>query len=67
MFHLFIALFQIGFVYTHSKVGRVISTSAVVFGLALTCILITPAGFPYSANPNDASVQRGFLLVKIAI
>ncbi|KAI8773749.1 endoplasmic reticulum metallopeptidase 1 [Biomphalaria glabrata] len=54
--------YQIGFVYTHSKVGRVISTSAVVFGLALTCILITPAGFPYSANPNDASVQRGFLL-----
>ncbi|KAH9523534.1 Endoplasmic reticulum metallopeptidase 1 [Bulinus truncatus] len=54
--------YQIGFVYTHSKVSRVISTTSVVICLGLAAVILTPAGFPYSSNRQDVSLQRGMLV-----
>ncbi|BFZ17005.1 hypothetical protein BsWGS_20044 [Bradybaena similaris] len=50
--------YQIGFVYTHSRVGRVLTTTLAVILLGVTSVLLTPAGFPYSGNPRDPSPQR---------
>ncbi|BFZ17006.1 hypothetical protein BsWGS_20045 [Bradybaena similaris] len=50
--------YQIGFVYTHSRVDRMLTTTVAVILLGVTSVLLTPAGFPYSANPRDPSPQR---------
>ncbi|CAL1526912.1 unnamed protein product, partial [Lymnaea stagnalis] len=54
--------FQIGFVYTHNRVSRVISTTSAVILLGLAAIIFTPAGFPYSSNCKDPSMQRCMLV-----
>ncbi|CAG5124823.1 unnamed protein product, partial [Candidula unifasciata] len=50
---------RVGFVYTHARVGRVLTTTVAVILLGLISVIFTPAGFPFSANPQDPSPQRG--------
>ncbi|XP_035827663.1 endoplasmic reticulum metallopeptidase 1 [Aplysia californica] len=54
--------YQVGFVYTHHHVGRVISTTMAVILLGLCAVLFTSAGFPYSSSPLDASPQRAMFV-----